>query len=71
MAQELGLAKPQGVYVRGLTEGGAAEDAGMKTGDVIVKVGNMDVNNVPQLQEQVGKFSPGDRVTVSVMVVSK
>lgn len=67
MAQELGLAKPQGVYVRGLTEGGAAEDAGMKTGDVIVKVGNMDVNNVPQLQEQVGKFSPGDRVTVSVM----
>ena len=67
MAQELGLAKPQGVYVRGITEGGAAEDAGMKTGDVIVKVGNMDVNNVPQLQEQVGKFSPGDRVMVSVL----
>ena len=39
----------------------------MKTGDVIVKVGNMNVNNVPQLQEQVGKFSPGDRVAVSVL----
>lgn len=67
LAKEIGLDKPQGVFVKGLTDGGAAADAGMRTGDVIVKVGNIDVNNVPQLQEQVGKFRPGDEVTVTVL----
>lgn len=67
LAAELKLDRIKGVYVNGLTEGGAAQDAGMKTGDVIVKVGNIDVNNVPQLQEQVGKFRPGDRVPVTIV----
>ncbi|MBL7983819.1 MAG: trypsin-like peptidase domain-containing protein [Flavobacteriales bacterium] len=67
LAKEIGLDRPRGVYVRGLTDGGAAADAGIKTGDVIVKVGNIDVNNVPQLQEQIGKFRPGDEVAVTVL----
>ncbi len=67
LAKEIGLPLPKGVYVKGLTEGGAAADAGMKAGDVIVKVGNINVDNVPQLQEQVGKFRPGDQVAVTVL----
>lgn len=66
-AKDLGLDKPKGVFVKGLTDGGAAADAGMKMGDVIVKVGNINVDNVPQLQEQVGKFRPGDEVAVTVL----
>ncbi len=67
LAEELKLDRIKGVYINGISEGGAAQDAGMKTGDVIVKVGNIDVNNVPQLQEQVGKFRPGDRVPVTIL----
>ena len=67
LAKEIGLARPQGVYVKGLTDGGAAAEAGIETGDVIMKVGNIEVNTVPQLQEQVGKFRPGDHVTVTVL----
>ena len=67
LAKQLGLETPKGIHVKGLTEGGAAADAGMKTGDVIVKVGSIDVDNVPQLQEQVGKFRPGDQVAVTVL----
>jgi serine protease Do len=67
LAKELALDRPRGVYVDGLTEGGAAADAGLKKGDVIMRVGSIDVNNVPQLQEQVGKFKPGDRVPVTVV----
>jgi Do/DeqQ family serine protease len=67
LADEAKLGRIRGVYVNGITEGGAAQSAGMKTGDVIVKVGNIDVNNVPQLQEQVGKFRPGDQVAVTVV----
>lgn len=67
MADELELDRPRGVYVNGLTEGGAARDAGLEAGDVIVKVGSIPVNNVPQLQEQVGKFKPGDQVPVTIL----
>jgi len=49
LANEVGLDRIRGVYVNGITDGGAAQHAGMKTGDVIVKVGSIDVNNVPQL----------------------
>ncbi len=67
LAKQIGMDKPKGVYVKGLTDGGAAADAGMKAGDVIVKVGSINVDNVPQLQEQVGKFRPGDEVAVTVL----
>lgn len=67
LAAQLDLDRPQGVYVNGLTDGGAARDAGLAKGDVIVRVGNIQVNNVPQLQEQVSKFKPGDRVPVTVL----
>lgn len=67
MAESLGLRSLQGVYVKDVTEQGAARSAGIESGDVIVKIGSMDVNNVPQLQEQIGKFSPGDKVAVTLM----
>jgi S1-C subfamily serine protease len=67
LAQEKGLKDIKGVYVEGLTEGGAAKEAGIRQGDVIVKVGDADVNTMPELQEQVGRFRPGDKVSVSVL----
>lgn len=67
LAEDLDMERPRGVYVNGIIEGGAAKNAGLKAGDVIVKVGSIPVNNVPQLQEQVGKFKPGDRVPVTVV----
>ena len=67
LADEVGLDRIKGVYVNGITDGGAAQKAGMQAGDVIVKVGSIEVNNVPQLQEQVGKFRPGNNVPVTVL----
>ena len=67
LARQLDMDRIMGVYVNGLTDGGAAESAGMEPGDVIVKVANVNVNNVPQLQEQVGQFRPGDKVAVTVL----
>ncbi len=66
IAQEKGLKDIKGIYVAGLTEGGAAKQAGIKEGDVIVKVGDAEVNSMPELQEQVGRFRPGDKVGVTV-----
>ncbi|HRH66977.1 MAG TPA: Do family serine endopeptidase [Bacteroidia bacterium] len=67
LAEEKGLKETQGVYVAGLTEGGAASEAGLEEGDVIIKVGEVGVNSTPQLQEQIGRFRPGDKVNVTVM----
>jgi serine protease Do len=56
----------KGVYINGITEGGAAKDAGLKEGDIILKIGSRNVNSVPELQEQVSKFRPGDKIEITV-----
>jgi len=66
LAEEKGFKKLNGVYVAGLTEGGAAESAGMEEGDIITMVGGVSVNSSPELQEQVSKFRPGDKVEVTI-----
>ncbi len=66
LAGEKSIKEIKGVYVNGLTTGGSAEEAGIKEGDVITKVGDVDVNNVPELQEQVSRYRPGDKVNVTL-----
>ena len=58
------LPDTKGVMVKDLTDGGAAVDAGIEVNDVILKVENIEVNDVPELQEQIGKFKPGDEVSL-------
>ena len=67
LAKDKDLKTREGAYVRGLLDGGAAADAGIKEGDVITSVQGIAVNNVTQLQEQIGKFRPGDEVKVSIL----
>lgn len=63
-AKEKGLPEVAGVYVNALTEG--TSDNGMREGDVILKVAGVAVKNIPQLQEQVIKYRPGNKVNVTV-----
>jgi Do/DeqQ family serine protease len=67
LAEEKGLKVTQGVYVSGLTDGGAAANAGITEGDIIVRVGDVAINSTPQLQEQIGRFRPGDKVNLTVI----
>lgn len=63
---ELDLPNTEGVLVNGLSKAGAAIDAGIEVNDVILKVENIEVNDVPELQEQIGKFKPGDKVKLII-----
>jgi S1-C subfamily serine protease len=63
---DMDLPNTNGVFVRSLSEAGAAKEAGIKENDVILKVENIEVNNVPELQEQVGRFRPGDKINVII-----
>ena len=65
-ASEHDIKEVRGVYVAGVTEGGSAKDAGIKEGDIITKIEERSVNTVPELQEQISTYRPGDKIDVSV-----
>ena len=54
----------EGVYVAEVTAGGAAEEAGLKEGDVIVSVDGKKISKMSELQESTTKYHPGDQATV-------
>jgi Do/DeqQ family serine protease len=65
LVKQKGLSQLKGVYVEGVIDDGAAADAGIEAGDVITRVGDVEVNNVAELQEQVNRFRPGDKLAIS------
>jgi len=65
-AEKEGLKDVRGVYVAELTEDGAAKNAGVKTGDVIINIEGNDVNSSSELLETVGQHSPGDKVNLLI-----
>ena len=67
VAQELHIDNTTGLYVNTLVPGGGAEQAGIKAGDVIVKVENTPIYESSDLQERVGELQPGDKVHLTVM----
>ena len=66
VSEELGVDEVSGVYVRGLSQGGAAAEVGIETGDIILKVEGTEVNSVASLQEKVSQYRPGDEIDVLV-----
>ena len=66
-AQKNGVTSLKGVYVSSVADGGAAAEAGIKAGDVILKVNDVEVNKVSELQEQIGRYRPGQQISVTVL----
>lgn len=66
IVEEKGLPNTKGVYVAKIIEGQGADKAGVKEGDVILKIGGKDVNSVASLQEEIGRRRPGDKVAVTI-----
>jgi serine protease Do len=67
VAEKQNLSEVKGILVTRIVEDGSAEAAGMKENDVIIKLDGLPVNTVSELQEQVGKHRPGDKVTVTYL----
>lgn len=66
LAEEKKLDKIEGVYVSEATEDGAAREAGLKSGDVIISIDGIKVNSSSELQETVSRYRPGDEVKVVI-----
>jgi len=69
LKEQQALKNTRGVYVAGVIKDGASEKAGLKKGDVILKIGTKEVNSVASLQEEVGKRRPGDKIPVTIRTI--
>jgi membrane-associated protease RseP (regulator of RpoE activity) len=54
----------KGVLINSLTDDSPAAKAGLKPGDVIVRIGDANIDGVDQLVEVLGDRKPGDRIHV-------
>lgn len=55
----------KGVYVMVVQEKSAADEAGLRQGDIILKINDADVDNVAELQDMVARNRPGDEIDVT------
>ncbi|TAE14455.1 MAG: Do family serine endopeptidase [Bacteroidetes bacterium] len=60
-----GYKNGEGVFVTDVARDGAAQVAGLKKGDYVTKVNGVAVSSGPELQEQVARYKPGDKITVT------
>jgi Do/DeqQ family serine protease len=56
----------QGIVVTDVLEGGAAKAAGIKVGDILTKINGTAVTSSPELQEQIAKYKPNDKITITL-----
>lgn len=66
LAKEKKISVMEGAYVHSVSEGSAAQAAGIKEGDIITKINDKKVKSVAELQEQIARKAPGDNVSVTV-----
>lgn len=66
LAETLGLEKPEGALVAGITPGGPAERGGVKVGDVILELGGKNVTDALELPLWISRMPIGKVVPVKV-----
>ena len=65
-ATRLKLSSPMGVYINEVQRGGAADRAGIRSGDVILSIQDKRINSFANLQEAVSRYSPGDKIEMVI-----
>lgn len=60
-----GIKDGDGVYISDVLEGGAATVAGIKKGDFITKINGAKVTTGAEMVEQVARYKPGDKISVT------
>lgn len=64
--EHTGISEIGGIYVASVVEDGAASKAGIRKGDVITKVDNVETNDSAIFLEQIGKRRPGDNIAIEL-----
>ena len=62
---EVDLGEVEGVYITEVSDASAAQEAGLKKGDVVTKFDGKKVTKMSELQEAISQHSPGDKVSLT------
>ncbi len=57
---------PEGVFINMITEGSAAEKAGLQKGDIITKLDGSRITGYNQLRETLNYYSAGETITITI-----
>ena len=71
LAESFGLVRPRGALISQLAEGGPADKAGLRAGDVILSFDDQDIPSSSDLPHVVGLIEPGKIVAAEIMRDSK
>ena len=67
IAKEFGLAETTGALVAGVVQGSAAEQAGIKTGDIITSLNGVSMKSSGELRNAIGMLHIGDKVELGLL----
>ncbi|MFT7127768.1 MAG: serine protease Do [Pseudoalteromonas tetraodonis] len=71
LAQSVGLDRPRGALVNGVSEGSPADKSGLEVGDVILSYNGELINSTSELPPLVGATPIGERVEMEIMRFGK
>lgn len=66
-AKELGLPTVEGVLITRISPGGSAEEAGIQKNDVIISINGIKTSTLPEMQELLGRYRPGNVLRVEYL----
>lgn len=66
LGEHTGISDIGGMYVSDVAPEGAAALAGIESGDIILKIDNIAINDTSIFLEQIGRHRPGDTVEITV-----
>jgi serine protease DegQ len=67
IAAQLGIDRTTGVVVRDVVPDGPAADAGIQPGDVLIRMGDRELEGVEDFLDEVRARKPGDRVSITLL----
>lgn len=67
VAEQVGISETQGFYVNGVTKNSGAEKAGIKEGDVIIKLDNNKIKGFSDLTSYINTKRPKETINVTVV----
>ena len=61
------LSRLNGVLIEEFSDRSSAKAAGLQTGDLITAINNIPIRNFAELQNQLNRYRPGDKIAVTVL----
>ena len=67
IAKDLKLSSMNGVYIKEVVKGSAAEKGGIREGDVLIAIDGTSLKSMTEVQAKVNSYRPGDKAVVTVV----